>query len=73
MYIQKQREQMDRTSAFCQFLVELASACFGGGKSKEEIALDDGAGFDDLTDEQIESLRSALGESDFNKMYGHLL
>lgn len=72
-FIQKQKEQIDRTNAFCKFLIELTQAAFGGKKSEEEIGLDSGEGIDELSDEQLENLRNVLGEADFQTMYGHLL
>lgn len=73
-YVQKSKEQMERTNAFCEFLMKLTQAAFGGGsKSEDEIGLDTGEGLDEISDEALENLKAVLGESDFNKMYGHLL
>lgn len=72
LYVQKQKEQLERTSAFCEFLVELATACFGGSKKQDEVNIDTGEGIDELTDEQLQQMKEMLGP-DFEKMYGHLL
>lgn len=67
-YIQKNREIGDRTSSFASFLVELVSSAMGGGKKDDEVSLDDGEGMDEMTDEQLETMKMMLGE-DFAKIY----
>lgn len=71
-YIQKNKETSERIQAFCEFLVELTSAAFGGGKKEDEITLDTGEGLDDLTDEQIAEMKIMLGD-DFAKVYPDLV
>ncbi len=70
LYIQQQREIADRTNAFCEFLVELTSAAFGGGsKDSEEYTLDTGEGMDEMSDEQIQKWKDILGEKAFAQQY----
>lgn len=59
---------MERTNAFCSFLVELTSAAMGGGKKENEIGLDDGD-LGDISDENLAELRTMLGEEDFCRLY----
>lgn len=59
---------MERTNAFCSFLVELTSAAMGGGKKDNEIGLDDGD-LGDISDENLTELRLMLGEEDFCRLY----
>lgn len=68
MYIQKNKEYMERTNAFCSFLVELTSAAMGGGKNENEIGLDDGD-LGDISDENLAELRLMLGNEDFCRLY----
>jgi hypothetical protein len=72
LYIQKQKEEMDKTNAFCTFLVELTSSALGGGKSDnpDEVGLDTGEGMDDITDEQLDMWRSILTPKEFDSLYG---
>lgn len=71
-YIQKNKETSERTQAFCEFLVELVSAIYGG-KKEDEITLDTGEGMDDLTDEQIAEMKIMLGDADFARLYPDLV
>lgn len=69
LYIQKNKEVAQRTNAFCEFLVNLATAMAGGGgNSDNEVGLDTGDGMDEMTDDQIEMWKSILGD-DFAKQY----
>ena len=70
-YIQKNKEDNQQLQSLCTFLVELVSAIYGGKKSEDEIGLDTGEGMDELSDEQIESMKAMLGE-DFTRMYPDL-
>ncbi|BCS54038.1 hypothetical protein [Geobacter sp. SVR] len=49
--------------------MELTSAVLGGKKGDDGIGLDNGEGMDELTDEQITTMKAVLGEADFSKMY----
>lgn len=69
LYIQKSKEEATKTNQFCEFLVSLASSCFGGGGDKEGVVgKDDGEGLEELTEEQYANLKAALGD-DFSKQY----
>ena len=70
LYLQKQKEVADLEKVRFDFLVELASAALGGGKSgdENEIGMDDG-NLDEVSPEQITELRMMLGEEDFVRQY----
>ena len=70
LYVAQCQEYAERRTIDYEFLVELASAALGGGKSDEHtVDLDGGEGLEDMTPEQEEALRAALG-ADFDKLYG---
>lgn len=74
LYIQKQKEESDKTNQFCEFLVELTSAAFGGGKSDnpDEVGLDTGEGSDEMSEEDQARMIATLGEKDFYNLFPHL-
>lgn len=69
--MQKCKEDAQRTSQFCEFLVELTSAALGGGKKSAEgsVGMDTGEGMEELTEEQIAMWKDVLGEQEFARMY----
>ena len=69
--MQQNKERIERTNQFAEFLVQLVSSALGGGKSgdSEEIGLDTGEGMDELSDEQIQMWKNILGPDDFAKQY----
>lgn len=66
----KCKEYAEKKEIDYQFLVDLATAALGGGKKEDELLLDDGEGLDEITPEQEEALRAALG-SDYDKLYSN--
>lgn len=69
-YIRKQKVYFDRKKADYDFIVQVATACMGGGGNSEgTVSMDNGDGLDEMTPEQEQDLRDMLG-TDYDLIYG---
>jgi hypothetical protein len=69
LYSRKQKIYLERREVDYEFIVKIAQACMGGGKSDDgAVGLDDGSMLEEMSDEQIADMKEMLGE-DFAKLY----
>lgn len=70
MYAAKSREYSYKKKLDYKFLIDLTKAALGGGgKSSDDVPLDDGTGIAERTEEQDSAMREMLGD-DYSRVVG---